>query len=216
MALSTVSKPNNAVGPRATPKPAWQKGLWFLIGVPILLMIFGKIPFPITLFLVLILGIIAMLGQLGRPLRRDEKVAAVILGIGVLVATISFSRTPGVWKFAFGREPSTPATDRHAAQASSDRTLEQIMLSTFHDLGVEQVEVNEAFMRVYVTRPFYHMLYTNRLEGNRIIRDWQAMVAKSYSATGFGTVMLFTEGQKVAEADRDMRSSEVKVRWLDD
>ena len=195
--------------------PAWQKGLLFLIGAVVLLWLFKKLSLVMALVLGAFLLFPVVIGQLGRPLRRDEKLAAGIMGVCLLVAGVAFSLTPGVWKTVLALPQRTPTLDTSAVQAASDRALEQIMYRQFHEVGVTRVAVEGSFMTVHVTRDFYHALFTNRLDGNRVVREWQALAAKNGGMGHYGTVALYSEEQKVAEADSSW-TGEVKVRWLDD
>jgi len=86
-----------------------------------------------------------------------------------------------------------------------------------NDNGVVKVDVTGSVMAVHVTPATYRLLLSDRVEGNKIMRGWQNLAAENDAgATGVGAVMLYSDGQKVAEADKNIWSGEIKVRWLDD
>ena len=90
------------------------------------------------------------------------------------------------------------------------------MLDKYRDLGVVKVEVDGPVMALHVTPATYRLLLSDRVEGNRIMRGWQNLVAQNDSTTGVGAVLLYSDGHKVAEADKNIWSGEIKVRWFDE
>ncbi len=104
----------------------------------------------------------------------------------------------------------------NAEKLASERRLAQIMYEKFHDSGVEKVEVDGPIMSVHVTPEVYRAMFADRVEGNRIMRGWQTLIAQNYGTTGVGAVWLYSDGHKMAEADLHIWSGEIKVKWLDD
>ena len=110
--------------------------------------------------------------------------------------------------------PSSSALSAAATTAKNER-LEKIILDKYRDVGVLKVEVDGPVMTIDVTPATYRLLLTDRVAGNRIMRGWQTLVAQNDSTTGVGAVMLYSEGHKVAKADKNILSGEIKVEWFD-
>lgn len=122
------------------------------------------------------------------------------------------------WSSFFPKSPSPSSKSSISSehtQKANDQRLQQIILDKYGRDGVLKVEVSGPVMDVHVTPEVYRAFLSDRVAGNRIMRGWQSLVAQNDNARGIGAIRLYSDGYKVAEADKDVFSGEVKVRWLD-
>lgn len=140
--------------------------------------------------------------------------SVLLVGATVPIAFIWSSVTPPPPTKSASRPSSSPSSSAAATAAKNER-LEKIVLDHYRDNGVVNVEVNDLVMVVHVTPATYRLLLSDRVAGNKVMRGWQNLVAQNDGTTGVGAVMLYSEGQKVAEADKNIWSGEIKVTWYD-
>ena len=142
---------------------------------------------------------------------------SVLLVAGVVFGAFIWpSGAPPLSKNSAPHPSPSNVSSSNAEKLARDRRLEQIMLDKFRDSGVVKVEVDDSIMSVHVTPEVYRAMFADRVEGNRIMRGWQTLIAQNYGTTGVGAVGLYSDGHKMAEADLHIWSGEIKVKWLDD
>jgi hypothetical protein len=118
------------------------------------------------------------------------------------------------------RQPtSTSKSSSATLQAQEDIELAKLVYETGKALGLVgliRVEVSESVMIVNVNMDLYREMYGDKIYGNQLMRSWQKLLAKVYDKRNgiVGVVMLYANGQKVAECDASMWG-EVNVKWLD-
>jgi len=106
---------------------------------------------------------------------------------------------------------------KYIGKSAKDIGFAKMIYEAGASFGIKAVEVEESIMIVHVTEEVYRDLFYDRISGNRLMRNWQRLIAQNYGSDNIGTVWLYAGGQKVAECTtKGFLGTKVVVEWFDD